>query len=151
MFHTSPNKIEKGTIHKDRIAGDCLFFSDSIYQMSEVSIYVYEADFKCVSVVSLYDEEIIKEISIRFSVNEEQAEKLLDGSICEWDLDVDSFDEMGELSWWLQGKRGECAKKMGFDGCEDFDEQGTVYIIPMFGRESELNLSEVLNFPGVKD
>ena len=35
---------------------------------------------------------------------------------------------------------GECAKKMGFDGCKDEDEQGTVYIIPMFGREEILVL-----------
>ena len=42
--------------------------------------------------------------------------------------------------WWLQGKRGECAVKMGHDGCEDEDEQGTVYIVPMTGREKELIL-----------
>lgn len=43
----------------------------------------------------------------------------------------------------LQGKRGECAVKMGYDGCEDVDEQGTVYIVPMFGREKELTLVEL--------
>jgi len=34
---------------------------------------------------------------------------------------------------------------MGFDGCEDEDEQGTVYIIPMLGREDELKLIKVVN------
>ena len=67
------------------------------------------------------------------------AEGLLDASVSEWDLG--SCD--GEGSWWLQGKRGECAVKMGFDGCEDIDEQGTVYIVPMTGRESELKLIDV--------
>ena len=47
-----------------------------------------------------------------------------------------------ENDWWLQGKRGECAVTMGFDGCEDRDEQGTVYIVPMKGREIELTLVE---------
>jgi hypothetical protein len=29
---------------------------------------------------------------------------------------------------------------MGYDGCEDEDEQGAVYIVPMLGRENELRL-----------
>lgn len=137
MYHTSPVKIEK--INKCGIAGDCLFFSDSIYQMSSASIYVYEADFDCIRASQLHDEEIIQEIAERFSCDVELAESLLDGSESEWNQD---FDCDADMSWWLQGRRGECAVKMGYDGCEDEDEQGTVYIIPMFGRESELNLVE---------
>ena len=139
MFHTSPNKIEPGTINNDGIAGSCLFFSDDIYRMSESSIYVYEADFNCVPTNKLHDETIIEEILYRFNVDVEIAECLLDGSENEWDHGAD-----GELSWWLQGKRGECAVKMGYDGCEDEDEQGTVYIVPMVGREHELNLVNIL-------
>lgn len=74
-----------------------------------------------------------------FEVDEEAAEELLDGSTNEWDLE----NVTAELSWLLQGKRGECAVKMGYDGCEDEDEQGTVYIVPMQGRENELTLSDV--------
>lgn len=139
MFHTSPNQIEHGIINNDGIAGSCLFFSDDIYRMSESSIYVYEADFNCIITNKLHDETIIEEISDRFNVDVEIAECLLDGSENEWDHGAD-----GELSWWLQGKRGECAVKMGYDGCEDEDEQGTVYIVPMVGREHELNLVNVL-------
>lgn len=134
MYHTSPNKIEAGSINKQGIAGSCLFFSDDVYQMSESSIYVYEADFDCVRASELYDEEIVSRIAERFNCDEEDAERLLDGRANEWDFDgCDGYD-----SWWLQGMRGECAVKMGYDGCEDEDEQGTVYIIPMFGREHEL-------------
>lgn len=139
MFHTSPNKIEHGTINNDGIAGSCLFFSDDIYRMSEASIYVYEADFNCIRANKLHDETIIRDISDRFNVDVEIAESLLDGSENEWNHGAD-----GELSWWLQGKRGECAVNMGYDGCEDEDEQGTVYIVPMIGREHELNLVTVL-------
>jgi len=141
MFHTSPNKIEEGSINKHGTSGDCLFFSDDVYQMSDASVYVYEASFDCVVARELNDDEIIAEIAERFDVDEDFAEGLLDGSESEWSLDgADGYD-----SWWLQGKRGECAVKMGYDGCEDEDEQGTVYIVPMFDRESELKLVEILN------
>lgn len=141
MFHTSPEKIEAGSINNNGIANSCLFFSDEIYTMTaSKTVYVYEADFNCVSVHQLHDETIITRIAERFGCDECLAESLLDGSECEWnqDFDCDGFD-----SWWLQGMRGECAVKMGFDGCKDKDEQGTVYIVPMSGRESELTLVEV--------
>lgn len=134
MYHTSPNK--EIIINKNGIAQDCLFFSDDVYSMSEASVYVFEADFDCVAASQLHDDQIIADIAAFFGVDEDEAESLLGGSACEWDLD--GCD--AESSWWLQGKRGECAVKMGFDGCEDSDEQGTVYIVPMFGRESELKL-----------
>ena len=137
MYHTSPNKIEAGSINAFGIAGDCLFFSDDVYSMSAGEVVVYEADFDCVRASMLEDEEIISEIADRFNVDSDIAESLLDGSESEWDHGADA-----EGSWWLQGKRGECAVKMGYDGCEDEDEQGTVYIVPMAGRESELRLIE---------
>ncbi|WP_214656892.1 hypothetical protein, partial [Vibrio anguillarum] len=117
------------------------FFSDDIYIMTASrTCYVYEADFDCVRASQLYDDEIIADIARYFDVDESTAESLLDGTQNEWCLD--DFDCEGENSWWLQGKRGECAVKMGYDGCEDEDEQGTVYIVPMAGRESELKLVE---------
>ena len=136
MYHTSPNLILDGTIHNAGIAGSCIFFSDDVYYMSEQSIFVYEAEFNCVGVGELYDPDIISEIQHTFNVCVDIAERLLDGSDNEWNHEITD----GELSWWLQGKRGECAVIMGFDGCEDIDEQGTVYIIPMIGREGELSL-----------
>jgi len=137
MFHTSPVKIEN--INSHGIAGSCLFFSNDVYRMSSSSVYVYEADFNCVSASELHDESIISEIANYFDCDEDLAESLLDGSESEWNQD---FECDGEDSWWLQGKRGECAVKMGFDGCEDEDEQGAVFIVPMMGRESELKLVE---------
>lgn len=135
MFHTSPNEELK--INKNGIAQDCLFFSNEVYNMSEASVYTFEADFNCVRANELYDEKIINDIAEYFNCDLELAESLLDASESEWNQE---FDCDGEDSWWLQGKRGECAVKMGYDGCEDEDEQGTVYIVPMFGRESELKL-----------
>lgn len=133
MYHTSPQPIAAGTINSLGVAGDCLFFSDDVYQMSADTVYVYEADFETVKAGELDDEAIINEIASRFDVGADTAESLLDASESEWSHGADAED-----SWWLQGRRGEAAAKMGFDGCEDKDEQGTVYIIPMTGRESEL-------------
>lgn len=135
MYHTSPTEITEGMINNYGVAGSCLFFSDGVYQMSAASVFVYEADFNCVRASQLYDEEIVNEIAEYFDCDNEIAESLLDGSENEWEYGADA-----DGSWWLQGKRGECAVKMGFDGCEDEDEQGTVYIIPMIGREAELKL-----------
>ena len=143
MYHTSPNIISEGTINSYGVAGDCLFFSDKIYFMTaRGSCYVYEADFECVRASQLHDEVIIAEIAEYFCCNVELAESLLDASENEYNQD---FECDGEDSWWLQGKRGECAVKMGYDGCEDEDEQGVVYIIPMTGRESELKLKKLAN------
>ena len=130
MYHTSPQPITE--INSFGIAGDCLFFSDSVYSLGESAV-VYEADFDCVAASQLADDEIIAEIADRFNVDVDTAESLLDGSENEWDHGADADD-----SWWLQGKRGECAVKMGYDGCEDTDEQGRVYIVPMTGRLNEL-------------
>ena len=138
MYHTSPDPITEGTINEFGVAGSCLFFSDQVYTMTaSETVFVYEADFDCVRASQLYDAEIVAEIAAEFGVDEDTAESLLDGSESEWDHDCDA-----EKSWWLQGKRGECAVKMGYDGCEDQDEQGTVYIVPMYGREAELTLIE---------
>jgi len=141
MYHTSPTEI---TEIKDSVfggcAGDCLFFSDSIYKMTaSPEFYVYEAHFNCVDVSELWDEEIINEIAQEFGVDLDTAESLLDGSQHESDYSNDV-----EKSYWLQGMRGQCGKKMGFDGCEDTDEQGAVYIVPMLGREDDLKLLEIM-------
>ena len=139
MYHTSPTKIEKGTINAKsafHCAADCLFFSNEIYRMTESKeIFIYEADFNCVHVSELSNHDVINDIANYFDCDADLAESLLDGTANEWDYGAD-----GDDSWWLQGQRGLCAKKMGYDGCEDEDEQGTVYIVPMSGREEELTL-----------
>ena len=139
IYHTSPNKIEK--INSYGIAGDCLFFSADIYTMTAVPEYVvYSIEIsedQIIKVSDLYDEEIVNEISEEFGVDTDTAENLLDGSESEWDYECDA-----EKSWWLQGKQGECAKKMGFEACRSKDEQGTVYIVPMMNREKDLVLEK---------
>lgn len=143
MIHTSPNPITAGTIHHNGAAGDCLFFSGDAYIMTAArKVYVYEAEFECVTAWNLADDEIVAEIARRFGCDEDLAQRLLDGRE---ELLWQDFDADGEDQLWLQGKQGECAKKMGYDGCQSVDEQGVVYIVPMAGRESELKLIEEIN------
>ncbi len=146
MYHTSPNEIKEGTINNYGVADDCLFFSDKIYVMTPGSYYVYEASFnKVIEAYELEDEEIVNEIAERINCDKDLADDLLKSvQRAEWWMIENNRDPDGENMFWLQGKRGECAKKMGFDGCLDVDEQGSVYIVPMSGRESELKFIEVV-------
>ncbi|WP_049175110.1 hypothetical protein [Acinetobacter ursingii] len=135
LFHTSPKEITK--IDRFGTFDDCLFFSATPYSMSVGEVITYSIDaseMDFINASGLYDEEVVVEIAKRFNVEIEVAESLLDGSDSVWNYDFADADE----DWYLQAKRGECAKKMGYDGCKDEDEQGTVYIIPMLGRESIL-------------
>ena len=119
MYHTSANsELNKaGQINSHGLFGSCLFFSDDVYAMSDKAVFVYEADFNCVRASDLHDNEIISTISEYFNVDDCEAEKLLDGSSSEWELEGTT----GEDSWYLQQLRGECAVKMGYDGCENGD------------------------------
>ena len=135
LFHTSPVEIK--SINKFGNFDDCLFFSANVYEMSACETIVYSIDASEMSFVEacdLHDDEIVAEIAERFDIDADLAESLLDGSDSVWNYEFAD----AENDWYIQAKRGECAKKMGFDGCLDQDEQGGVYIIPMFGRESIL-------------
>ena len=135
LFHTSPKEIT--SIDRFGTFGDCLFFSPNVYEMSACETITYSInadDMRFVEACDLHDEEVIAEIAERFEIDSDDAESLLDGSDSVWNQDFAD----AENDWYIQAKRGECAKKMGFDGCLDEDEQGSVYIIPMLGRESIL-------------
>ena len=135
LFHTSPGEISK--ITDNGLFGDCLFFSTEIYSMSTRGasfVYSIELDENTIIDISeLHDNEIIADIMRVLEVEEDDAERMLDGRDTAFDHGLD-----GEDDWWLQAQQGACAKKMGYSACEALDEQGTVYIVPMLARESEL-------------
>lgn len=142
IIHTSPSEITK--IEKNGMFDDCLFFSGSEYSMcARGPLYVYSLeidDEKVIAARELYNEEVIADIANVLNVDEDAAERMLDGR-------DNAFDHglTGEDDWWIQAKQGECAKLMGYEACEAWDEQGTVYIVPMLGRENELSLERVDN------
>lgn len=135
VYHTSPNQINK--ITTQGLFDDCLFFSTDIYSMStKGASFIYSMnldDSDIVDVSELHDEEIIADIMQVMSVDEDGAERMLDGRDNAYD-----HDGTGEDDWWLQAQQGACAKKMGYVACEATDEQGAVYIVPMSDRESTL-------------
>lgn len=139
IYHTSPSPISG--IHGHGTLGECLCFSSSVYVMSRSStVYVYSIDTDAVSICDahdLFDSEIVADISSRFGCDDDLAERLLDGRENEWNQ---SFEVDADDSFWMQEQRAMCAKKMGYDGVRDVDEQGAVYIIPMQGREHLLTL-----------
>ena len=110
IIHTSPNKIEK--INDSGIFGDCLFFSANEYMMTQSDIvYVYSLEIseeKICAVYDLYDEEIIRNIAEVLEISEDDAERVLNSRDTVWE-----HGGGGEIDWWVQGKQGECAKRMG--------------------------------------
>jgi len=143
LYHTSPEKIEK--INKFGMFDDCLFFADEPYTMTQAgTVYTYSIEIdeeKIIKVSDLHHVSVIENIMEVVEVDEDQAERLLDGRDTAFDYGKD-----GETDWWIQAKQGEAAKLMGYEAVEARDEQGTVYIVPMFGREENLKLESIEEF-----
>lgn len=133
ITHTSPAVITKIT---DRgLFDDCLFFSDNEYAMGDVAA-VYELEIsedEIIDVSELSDESMIQVIADQFDVDMDTAERILDGRDTALEHTGDAEDD-----WFVQATQGQCAKIEGFKACQSIDEQGTVYIVPMLGREADL-------------
>ncbi len=152
IIHTSPMAIKK--ITKDGMFDDILFFSESRYVMTcSSTVYTYimsvnENDYiHCSRLENMHIlQEIlddIKKMELNLDPDLELAQSLLNGSklICNLaPADCGDFSDYSEYEWEIQKYQGKCALKMGFKGCQSDDEQGNVYIVPMFGRESDLHL-----------
>ena len=138
VYHTSPDKIEK--ITKNGLFADCLFFSETPYSMSISNVHTYKINVKTIKVSEFFYNDdceklnnIVNDIMTYFNTDKETAENLLDSTIESWELSDETED-----NFYIQAKQGEAGKIIGYDGAESEDEQGTVYIIPMFERELDL-------------
>ncbi len=142
IIHTSPAIIENINKYGGCAGNGTLFFSTNGYSTGAAN-YTYTlkiSDDQVVNASDLYDEDIVSDIANYFDCDTELAESLLDASESEWDQE---FDCDGEDSWWLQGVRAECARKMGYVACEDEDENGVVFMIQM--NDEILNKMELQN------
>ena len=138
IYHTSPSEIKE--IHNKGMFGDVLFFSNDVYEMAEAN-FVYSVDDDKLSFIEpcqIDNEETIQEVMAYAEVDEDTAYDLLAGDVDAYDI-CDDYEYAADLSWKIQYFQAQAAKRMGFDGCKARDEQGAVYIIPMFGRENLLN------------
>lgn len=142
VYHTSPDPITK--ISKFGASGECLCFSDKIYQMASCEVVTYK--------IELNEDEIIEASSFFYRddcelLNDIVAEIMLltdcdEDTAQEYLSQRDQYGEDYEIDLRIQGFTGEAAKALGYKAAEAEDEQGTVYLVPMFGRESELILAE---------
>jgi hypothetical protein len=137
LFHTSPVKIE--TINNYGMLGECLCFSSDVYQMApgEVITYAIEID----------ESEMIEASSFFYQDDAEKLDVIVSNIMAMADCDSDQAEKYlsqndnhhdAEIAWRIQGYAGEAAKVLGYQAAVADDEQGTVYIIPMSGREAEL-------------
>ena len=165
IYHTSPVLISE--IKKGELFDDCLFFSTTPYFMCASAKNIYSltvGDDEYVDARDLEDDTAIANVIMAMdthynvTVDADQAYDILTESgfdtafdlACDIKGDGDSDygrhlvlaagDGFSDFGWAIQVIRAKCAVAMGYKGCIDEDEQGEVYIVPMFGRESELVL-----------
>lgn len=143
VYHTSPETIIEITMNG--LFDDCLFFSTDVYAMGNV-VKTYSMEVECLEAERFFyrdncDEilkDVVKDIMSYFDCSEETACDLLDNTEDSFQYAYNKGLDGGEGSWYIQKKQGEAGKLLGYDGAISDDEQGTVYIIPMFGREKDL-------------
>jgi len=135
IYHTSPDKILE--INNNGMFGDVLFFSDNVYFMTQSNdpvVYKMEvSEDSIIDVRNLDSESVIVRIAEYLNINEDDAERVLDGRDTAWDYNGD-----GEADWYMLQLQAECAKEMGYKACRSQDEQGVVYMICMTDMLDEL-------------
>ena len=139
-YHTSPEPIV--AISPIGLFGDGLCFSAHPYSMSRGPVVTYA--------IALADDEIVDVSDIDFDsdaladivsdvesagIDRETAVELLSERTSAHYVDI---DDPAELSWELQRLALVAAKRLGFRAVRGTDEQGSVVIVSMLGREPEL-------------
>jgi len=153
LWHTSPNEIKE--IYNSLLFDDCLFFSSEPYVMTSSNIVFYYT-------LKLSDDEVIEREQFYFLSCQElekiapvlnEIKNLLNCTADEahdylikdpdyWSLFKDA-EEASEKSWRMQALCGKAACLLGYKACQDKDEQGSVYIVPMTGRLKALTLEKI--------
>ncbi|WP_252109071.1 MULTISPECIES: hypothetical protein [unclassified Halomonas] len=147
LLHTSPSEITE--INSFGRFGEFLFFADEAYTMTagdhltysieineddiiEASQLFYHADAEKLS-------DLVAELAAKLSIDEDDAEALIDESKSIFDLDLDiEPEDMADASWDVQIFTARAAQILGFRAVEVEDEQGAAFMVSMMGRESEL-------------
>lgn len=138
LFHTSPAEIT--AINDSGTYGSFLCFSSDVYVMTAGEHITYRLEI---------DEDDIIEADRLFY--HDDAEKL-DGLVasvmsmldCDEDEAIEQIEQRGEFcgdaddSWEIQHISAQADRMLGYRGVSMQDEQGTVYLIDMLGREGEL-------------
>lgn len=137
IYHTSPNEITK--IDRFGRFGEFLFFASSPYEMAACETITYSIELSEDEVIEansfFYREDcdkladLVAEVMDLAQCDEDDAEEYLSGR---------KSHEDAEIDWDIQKLTGEAGKVLGYRAVEARDEQGTVWLVAMAGRESEL-------------
>lgn len=145
LTHTSPEKIE--SINKNGMFGSGLFFSHNQYWMGHGdngSVYTIEIEESQIWDMNHFyynatQEElakiagVIERVSKIYDCDSDQAfEYLLERE------NYDGEDDDGFKQLKIQALALDAALILGFRGVRLYDEQGTAFLIDMFGRENDL-------------
>ncbi|WP_438455327.1 hypothetical protein [Vreelandella venusta] len=147
LLHTSPSEITE--INSLGRFGEFLFFADEAYVMTAgehitYSIEIEDGEIIEASQLFYHDDaeklaDLVAELAAKLSIDEDEAEALIDESKSIFDMDLDiEPEDMADASWDVQVFTARAAKILGFRAVEVEDEQGTSYMVSMMGRESEL-------------
>lgn len=137
LWHTSSEKNIK--VNKDGTFGDVFFFANEPYYMGDPGkrqVYALEIDENdVIDTFDLEDREAIRQLKYLYDIDDDDAYDVLTDRKQIQDI-ID--DPTGEAGWRVQQIQGEAAKREGYEAARGRDEQGTVYMMPMFGKESRL-------------
>ena len=141
LFHKTQSKIEN--ITKRGNFEDVFFFGESVHYLLEDWAFTYtvesdDLDFFFFFFFQFQDNVEENALVVRFA---EIFDLSLDDAIAVLSNDDDIASHTDDMSdeTYVQVYQAKIAKSYGFDGCISEDEQGAVYMIPMFGRENLLN------------
>ena len=144
LFHTSSTEIK--AINTNGLFGEFLCFADSPYFMTEAAspvVYAIEIDENDIIEAGqfFYHEDaaklqpLVERIMRMVGCDEETAEDLLSGKQALIDI-AEDFDY--EQDFEIQRLQGLAGKTLGFRAVQTVDEQGTMWLVGMAGRESEM-------------
>ena len=151
IYHTSPSAITKP--QKFGRFGEFVFFSSDFYSMTEAANpVVYGIDENSLNIVEacsmahidnfhIICADIINDVAEMFDVEFDTAHDILIEKESEWDYECDA-----EKSWDRQKLTAKAAKRIGFDGVQVEDEQGSAYMISIvdhLDKMREIDESEI--------
>ena len=144
MIHTSPVEIKK--INSTGLFGSFLCFSQNEYVMtcsgSHFSYKIEIDDSELIEASRLFYHpeaellnDLVLEVCEKYGVDKDMAENLIGEMENGFDV-IYEFDS--DDAWEMQHRTARAAKILGYRGCIMEDEQGTLYMIDMLGKECEL-------------
>lgn len=138
LFHTSPTEIKE--INSLGMYGSFLCFSENVYVMAAGEHVTYKLEIDEDGIIEA-DRLFYHDDAAKLDGLVQQVMGMLD---CDEDAAIEQIEQRGEfcgdadLSWEIQHISAQAARLLGYRGVSMQDEQGTVYMIDMMGREGEL-------------